>query len=1041
LTRDAVLVGDDAWRCWLRAPETTAFRFEDEGAAFTARRELRRGHAYWYAYRRRGPKLEKVYLGRPEEIDLDRLRAAAAKLSATAAPSSAANAVASPSGESDARYSSRFPTPATRLIGRESEVAAARARLLLPEVRLLTFTGPGGTGKTRLAIEVAASLAVTFADGVHFVDLSPIRDPTLVHAAIAHALGIRDAGDQPLLETLRLYLQPRHHLLVLDNCEQVIAAAAALVADLLAAAPALKIATTSREPLRLSWEHEWPVAPLDLPPASAAADRAVIAASPAVALFVERARAAKPDFALTGESARIVAEICGRLDGLPLAIELTAAWVKLLPLAAIHARLVQSLTLLTDGPRDAPERQRTMRAAIAWSYDLLDREEQATFRRLAIFEGGFTLDAAGVIYGTVSVEDLASSAASRPPLTESTPTGSSFLARLRSLLAKNLIRSDPSSATSTAEPRFRLLETIREFGLEQLAASGELDVVQERHARYFLALARSEDEPWLFWERADVKWLDQLEADHDNLRAALQWSLAAPDRAELGARLVSALALFWTIRGHFDSGRAWLDRVLARTEVSAVASSLRVNMLRAIALIARQQGDYVAAARFCDEGIALGRGCTSSNDLAQCLILRGSVATLQAQYDLAHASLDQGLRLAREVGSEAAYALTLAYLAMLGCFEGEHERARSLGGESLRLFRRQQNQWAVALNLDTLGTVARRQGQYDRARSFHEESLAASQSIGFKSGIALALACLGHVARVLGDAAARTHYAASLRVYRESGDRRGVALTLGNLAVIAEREGKHHEARECLAESLTTARLVGDKRILAAGLNQQVRSALAAKDLPVAVASCVESLQLSVKLQDRRGIARALAGCADVLAAAGRREAALELRGRAEALLDALGVRRSPTEQASHAWPRSRIRADQESHDAAALVDPSAVVAARMGRSNLTMEQAIDEMLATARRSVSGEKPKSAPPAPAPSLTPRGAEVAALIARGWSNRQIAERLVISQRTADAHVAHILAKLGFAARSQIAVWATGPRSVGDVGISTDARLHA
>jgi non-specific serine/threonine protein kinase len=330
------------------------------------------------------------------------------------------------------------------------------------------------------------------------------------------------------------------------------------------------------------------------------------------------------------------------------------------------------------------------------------------------------------------------------------------------------------------------------------------------------------------------------------------------------------------------------------------------------------------------------------------------------------------------------------------------------------------------LNLDTLGTVARREGQYDRARSFHEESLAASQRIGFKSGIALALACLGHVARALGDdATARAHYAASLRLYRESGDRRGIALTLGNLAVIAEREGNHLEVRENLSESLTTARRVGDKRILAAALHQQVRGALAGGDLPLAVASGAESLELSVELQDRRGIARALEGCAHVLVAAGRREAARELSDRAEALLDSLGERRSPTEQASQVRLRPRLRDDRGSDNAAAVMDPAVIVVTGTGHPGLTLEQAIEEMLAIARHSVSGETPLAATsPAPVPALTPREAEVAALIARGWSNRQIAERLVISRRTADSHVAHILAKLGFAVRSQIAAWATG-----------------
>jgi predicted ATPase/DNA-binding CsgD family transcriptional regulator len=1002
-------VGSDAWKEWLRASETTAFRFDHQGTSFTVRRELRASHAYWYAYRRRGPKLQKVYLGRPEEIDLGRLHAAAAKLSAPPASFAQLESAALAPGGPDPGYPSWMPTAATRLIGRESEIAQARARLLRPEVRLLTFIGPGGTGKTRLAVAVAASLADAFVDGVHFVDLSPIRDPALVHVPIAQALGIRDAGDQPLLDTLRLSLQSRQLLLVLDNFEQVIAAAP-LVADLLTACPAVKIAVTSREPLHLSWEHVWPVASLALPPVDLLAELSLIAQSPAVILFVERARAHRPDFALTDANARTVADICIRLDGLPLAIELAAARVPLLPLAAIQARLQQRLQLLTRGPRDAPVRHQTLRAAVAWSYDLLDQAEQAAFRRLAVFVGGFTLEAA-----------LAVCAAAEPG-GDSTSPSSTMVDLLQSLVDKSLILLD---ATSAGEPRFRLLETIREFGLEQLSKSGELDPVQAYHARYFLALARSEDDLWLLWERAEATWLDRLEADHDNLRAVLQWSLAVPDRTELGARLAIALALFWTIRGHLDSGRAWLDRMLARADGYPVASSLHVKMLWSIALIARHQGDYGAAASFSDAGIALGRGLLGSSDGAQCLILRGIVAAMQAKYELAHSYLKNGLRLAQEVGSDADYAQGLTYLAMLACFEGDYAQARTIGEDSLRRYRQWQNQWGVAVNLDTLGTVARRQGQYNRARSFHEESLAASQSIGYKLGIALALACLGHVARALGDdVTARVRYTASLRVYRESGDRRGIALTLGNLAVIADREGNHREAWDCLSESLAIARIVGDRRILAGALNQRGRSALAADDLPAAIASCAESLDLSVELEDRHGIARALECCAEVLAVAGRRQAALELCGWTDALLDSLGVRRSPTEQANHVRLVSRLRDDSGPLNAAADLDSSAVVVTGIGHPDLTVEPAIEEMLATARRSTSWEKPTAAAlPMPVPSLTPREAEVAALIARGLNNRQIAERLVISQRTVDAHVAHILAKLGFATRSQIAVWAT------------------
>jgi predicted ATPase len=319
---------------------------------------------------------------------------------------------------------SRLPSPSTSLVGRQQEVAAACQRLLAPNVRLLTFTGPAGTGKTRLALAVAKGLQNKFADGVHFVDLATIREPELVARSISQIMGIRDAGDQPLIETLRLYLQPRHLALVLDNFEQVVSAAG-LVADLLASSPELKILVTSHEPLHLSWEHEWPVPPLTLPPTSTE-DRYVIGQSPAVMLFVDRAGASKPDFELTEDNAVLVKDICARLEGLPLAIELAAVRVKLLPLAAIHARLHQRLLLLTGGPRDSPVRHQTLRAAVAWSYGLLDSDEQAVFRALSVFVGGFTLDAAEAIVDVYPYKDVAGSIHKIGLIHEAGDTGSPY---------------------------------------------------------------------------------------------------------------------------------------------------------------------------------------------------------------------------------------------------------------------------------------------------------------------------------------------------------------------------------------------------------------------------------------------------------------------------------------------------------------------------------------------------------------------------------------------------------------------------------------
>jgi len=479
----------------------------------------------------------------------------------------------------------KFPIPSTSLVGRQLEVAAARERLLTPDVRLLTLTGPAGTGKTRLALAVASSLHDMFADGLYFVDLAPIREPAIVALSIAQILGVRDAGDQLLVETLQLYLQKRQLALVLDNFEQVVSAAG-LVAELLASSPALKVLVTSREPLHLSWETEWPVPPLALPTATTD-DPTLIRKSPAVMLFIDRARTIKPDFDLTDDNAVLVKDICVRLEGLPLAIELASVRVKLLPLAAIQARLHQRLLLLTGGPRDSPVRHQTLRAAVAWSYGLLESDEQAVFRALSVFVGGFTFEAAeAVVQGGGAA-------------------GTRLLERLQSLVDKSLVEATNAATADEQTPRFRMLETIREFGLELLSASGEFDVIQEQHARFFQALVGEED-GWLPHNALRV-WLDRLEADRDNLRAVLHWSETAADGAELGPRLACALYLFWYMRGYFSEGRDWYERFLTKFPGNQLSPSRRANLLWTAAFLAWRQGDYEAAGTLGDQSAALGR--------------------------------------------------------------------------------------------------------------------------------------------------------------------------------------------------------------------------------------------------------------------------------------------------------------------------------------------------------------------------------------------------------------------------------------------------
>jgi predicted ATPase len=429
-------------------------------------------------------------------------------------------------GSAPNRARHNLPSRLTSFIGREREVRAARELLLRDGVRLVTLTGPGGTGKTRVALQTTAEVLDAFEDGVVFVELAPIAAPTLVVPTVAQAVGVRDAGNRPAMEALEAYLRDRRLLLLLDNFEQVVAAAPD-IARLLAACPGLKVLVTSRAPLHLSGEHEYPVPPLPLPIVGDPGSTAELAANPAVALFVQRAQEVRPDFGLTDENAATVAEVCRRLDGLPLAIELAAARIKLLPPRELLARLERRLPLLTGGPRDAPERQRTLRDAIAWSHDLLDDVEQVLFRRLSVFVGGCSIQAAGGV--CVADADL----------------GFDVLDGVASLLNKSLLRREDGPG---GEPRFSMLETVREYALERLEACGETTAIRRRHAEFFLDLAeRIEVE---LWGPDQSALLDRCEAEHDNFRAVLAWTQGAGDDPVTALRLAAGLAQFWNIRSH-----------------------------------------------------------------------------------------------------------------------------------------------------------------------------------------------------------------------------------------------------------------------------------------------------------------------------------------------------------------------------------------------------------------------------------------------------------------------------------------------------------
>ena len=662
-----------------------------------------------------------------------------------------------------------LPAQRTAFIGREHEATALRQLLSRVDAQLVTLTGPGGIGKTRLALQVAAEAAAEFPGGICFVPLSAVSDHGLIASTIAQALGMRETGNQSPQESLKEYLsgldQPM--LLLLDNFEHLVSAAP-VIAQLLTTGPKLKVVVTSQAPLHVYGEHEFPVPPLALPDLKSIPSLEVLSRLPAVALFVERAQAVKHEFALTRENAPVVAAICARLDGLPLAIELAAARIKLLSPSAMLARLESRLNLLTGGARDLPTRQQTLRSTVDWSYGLLNASEQTLFRRLSVFTGGCTLEGVEAVCDTKG--DL----------------GLDILDGMASMVDKSLAQQVEQV---DAETRFLMLSTIREYALERLAESNDEAATRRAHAAYYLVLAEEGAEDVV----AHPEWLDRFEIEHDNFRLALDYLIKTGD-AEWGLRLGAALFRFWETREHLTEGRDSIARLLA-LDGTAARPKLRARLSFAAAVLAGEQGDYASARRLFEESLET---CLELNDNPGVAVALNALAVnARDRADLPAASLlfERCVAIWKDLGDSADIARALSNLANVTKLRGEYARASSLYDECLTMFRKAGDGAGVAWTLNYLGDVAREKADLVAARSFCEQSLAAFRQLQDGWGIASALSDLASLSFDQGnDAEARRLYGESIQMFKELGHKRGIARALECLAASAAAQSNAEQS-------------------------------------------------------------------------------------------------------------------------------------------------------------------------------------------------------------------------------------------------------
>ncbi len=800
-----------------------------------------------------------------------------------------------------------LPNPLTNFIGRQREIAEVKR--LLSTTRLLTLTGAGGCGKTRLSLQIARVLLAEYTGGIWLVDLAPLADAQLIPQALALVFGLREeSGGRPLIDTLVDYLCPQSLLLILDNCEHLLSASVQLVDALLRRCPDLKILATSRESFDILGELVYPVPSLSLPdPGPLPMSLKQLMRYDALHLFIERAAFSRPEFVLTKENAPTVAQICHRLDGIALAIELAAAQLKALSLEEVAQRLDDCFRLLTSGNRAALPRHQTLRAALDWSFNLLSEAERTLLLRLSVFTGGFPLEAVEAVCAGKAGE------------------GHEVLDLLTHLVDQSLVW-----AVKGEKARYRLLETVRQYSQDKLCESGERESLLDRHLDFFLRLAERAS-PELDGPDQEI-WLELLEREHDNMRVALAWSLG---RGEAALRLGYALWWFWYIRGYLTEGRDWLAKVLATS--SRAPTVLRARVLNGAGRLACEQGDYAVATSLHKESMAIYRELGDKRGIASQLNNLGIVASHQGSHATAGLLYEQGLVIHRALGNKLGVANTLCNLGSVAFEQGDYALAHSRYEKSLALYRELWDIHPIATTLSALGLVAQAQGNYEQATALQQESLALLRKLGNKQDSAYALSGLGSVAQCQGDyEKAAAWYEESLALRQELGDRQRIADSLTSLGSVAQCQGHYERSVRLHAESLALFQKLGSRKGVATALSGLGKVAQCQGDYERATAMYKESLTLRWEMGEKGGVVECLEGLTEVACAQGCFQRAARLSGAAESLREVLGSPLPPNVRAGYEGEVTAVRAK---------LGEEAFAGARAEGQGLTLGRAVDYAL------------------------------------------------------------------------------------------------